>query len=309
MSVGLYITNLVAIDESRESFEVAGYLIGKWQDPRLALPAGSGADQSAEQNSIREFRMEDIWSPPIQAANSISHKTNSYSLEVDRNGNVTYVERFDAVLSNEYPLRTFPFDTQVLRLEFQPFRSTASGIEFAAQPLPSTGIDPDQHTDLASWRMMDIRYTNEKVATGGAFPETHEALFQIVVKRRFGFYIWKIFLPLLMMTIIPLIVFWIDVKEFDWQLKIPMTMLLSMVAFEFAIARDLPKIGYVTFLDAVFLVSFAFCFLCTFEIAIVFLMQQRGLRPLAEKIHAAGRWAYPLAYFGSLVILALFFLI
>jgi hypothetical protein len=40
VSVGLYVTNLVAIDETRETFEVGGYLIGVWQDPRLALPVG-----------------------------------------------------------------------------------------------------------------------------------------------------------------------------------------------------------------------------------------------------------------------------
>lgn len=63
-------------------------------------------------------------------------------------------------------------------------------------------------------------------------PASREALFQIVIERRSGFYFWKVFLPLLMLTMIPTAVFWIDVKEFDWLLKIPMTMLLSMVAFE-----------------------------------------------------------------------------
>jgi len=88
-------------------------------------------------------------------------------------------------------------------------------------------------------------------------PTAREALFQIAIERRSGFYVWKIFLPLLMLTMIPVVVFWIDVKEFYWLVKVPMTMLLSMVAFEFAIARDLPKIGYVTFLDTVFLASFS----------------------------------------------------
>src|SRR5271155_3203448 len=37
VSVGLYVTNFVAIDETRETFEVGGYLIGRWNDPRLAL--------------------------------------------------------------------------------------------------------------------------------------------------------------------------------------------------------------------------------------------------------------------------------
>jgi hypothetical protein len=107
---------------------------------------------------------------------------------------------------------------------------------------------------------------------------------------------------------VPMVVFWIDVSQFDWILKIPMTMLLSMVAFGFTIARDLPRIGYLTYLDTVFLASFTFCFLCIFEITAVFLLQQHGRRPLAVKLHTAGKWAYPLAYFGLVFFLAIGFL-
>jgi Neurotransmitter-gated ion-channel ligand binding domain len=318
VSIGLYVTNLVAIDETRENFEVGGYLTGKWQDPRLILTASptSGDQTSADRSSdrgnqgktTRSFRVEDLWTPPIEAANSVSHKTNSYSLEADANGTVTYVERFDAVLSNNYELRKFPFDTQVLQFEFQPFLSAVSDIRFAAQALPFTGISPEQHTELAAWRIKDLRYTAEKVTSDRFVPAAREALFQIVIERRSGFYLWKIFLPLMLLTMIPTLVFWIDVKEFDWILKVPMTMLLSMVAFEFAIARDLPRIGYVTFLDAVFLASFAFCVLCIVEITLVFLMQKAGRRNPAVKLHLAGRWAYPLAYFVVLLFLAICFL-
>ncbi len=97
VSLGLYITNFVAIDETRESFEVAGYLTGKWQDPRLILPAGS-VNPSNPQQPPRTFRIDELWTPPIEAANSINHKTNAYSMEVDRAGIVTYTERFDAIL-------------------------------------------------------------------------------------------------------------------------------------------------------------------------------------------------------------------
>jgi hypothetical protein len=308
VSVGLYITNLVSIDETRESFEVGGYLTAKWNDPRLALAADPISGNPDQEQINRHYRAEDIWTPPIQAANSISHSTRSGLLEVDRNGEVTYTESFDAVLSNDFALRKFPFDTQVLRFEFQPFLSASSGIRFAAQALPSTGMSPEQHTELAAWRVKDLQYSAEKMGGRGIIPETREALFQIVIERRSGFYVWKILLPLLLMTMIPSVVFWMDVKEFDWTLKVPMTMLLSMVALEFAVARDLPRIGYVTFLDALFLASYFFCFLCILEITVVFLMQERGRRPAAEKLHRAGRWGYPLAYFLLLAVLALSFL-
>jgi len=302
VSVGLYITNLAAIDESRESFEVGGILSGTWHDPRLV------SDPGEQQDKPREFRLEDLWTPAIEAANAISHKTNQYSLVADKDGTVTYRERFDAVYSNSFVLREFPFDTQVLRFEYQPFVTSASQFQFAPQALPGTGISPEDNAALAGWRLQGVTYTADRL-TGMPFqPDTHEALFQIVAKRRSGFYIWKIFLPLIMITMIPVIVFWIDVKEFDWILKIPMTMLLSMVAFAFTITRDLPKIGYLTFFDSVLLLSFTFCFFGIFEILFVYLLQKHGRRPLAVRLHNAGRWAYPTAYFAVVLVLAICFL-
>jgi hypothetical protein len=305
VSVGLYVTNFVAIDETRESFEVGGYLTAKWRDPRLAL----SVDPSDEvQTTPRTFRLEELWTPSIASTNSISHKTKQYYLAADRNGLVTYVENFDADISNSFVLRKFPFDTQDLRFEIHPFISAAAEIRFAPQPLPSTGISPEQHTELAAWQIQDVSYTREKMTGDPDVPAAKGATFHIVVKRRSGFYIWKIFVPLMMMTMIPMVVFWIDVSQFDWLLKIPMTMLLSMVAFGFTISRDLPRIGYLTYLDAVFLASFTFCFLCIFEIATVFLLQNCGRRPLAVGLHTKGKWAYPLAYFGMIFVLAIGFL-
>jgi hypothetical protein len=304
VSVGLYITNLVAIDETRESFEVGGYLTARWLDARLALPK----DQ-ADARATRNFRVEELWTPAIEAANSISHKTSQYFLAADRNGTVTYIERFEAVLSSEYDLRKFPFDIQELQFEIQPFLSAASEIRFAPQPLAFSGISPEQHTELAAWQFKDLQYSAEKVTHVPSFPAGNEALFQLMVTRRSGFYIWKAFVPLLLMTLIPAVVFWIDVAQFDWVLKIPMTMLLAMVALQFTIARDLPRIGYMTLLDAVFLASFTFCFLCIVEITVVFLLQLRGRRELAVKLHRAGKWAYPLSYFCLLGLLSICFLV
>jgi neurotransmitter-gated ion-channel len=301
VSVGLYITNFIAIDETRENFEVGGYLTLKWMDPRLALPAGESSAPP------RSFRLDQLWTPAIESANSISHRTAQYFLEADNTGTVTYTEKFVGELSNAYELRKFPFDTQELRFEFHPFLSAAREIQFAPRPLPSA-INPEQHTELAAWTIEDLLYTTDNVTADGAIPEGSGASFQIIVRRRSGFYVWKIFVPLLLMTLIPMVVFWIDVAQFDWLLKIPMTMLLSMVAFEFAIARDLPRIGYLTLLDAVFLAGFTFCFLCIFEIATVFLLQERGKRPLAVKLHRAGRWGYPAVYFTLLLVLAIAFL-
>lgn len=305
VSMGLYITDLVDIDETRENFELVGYRTAKWHDPRLAIPAGVDADAQAK---TRTFRMGDIWTPPIEAANSVSHKVKSYLIEADNNGNITLIERFDDVFSNTYALKKFPFDTQVLQVEFEPFLSAVSQIEFSPSALPETGFKPGGHVEVAAWRVKNMGYTTKTVAGDGDIPSSREVLFQITVQRQAGFYLWKIFLPVAIMSLIPMVVFWIDPKEFDWLLKVPMMMLLSMVAFEFAIVRDLPRIGYITFLDAVIVTSFAFFFLIMIEIPTAYLSQRGIHRPRVVKIHAAGRWAYPLAYFTIMLILAISFL-
>jgi hypothetical protein len=44
------------------------------------------------------------------------------------------------------------------------------------------------------------------------------------------------------------------------------------------------------------------------EITTVYVLQKYGMRPAAVAIHSAGRWAYPLAYFGVISMLAIGFL-
>jgi hypothetical protein len=302
VAVALYVTDFVAIDETKETFEVSGYLTARWKDPRLALPIGA-TDQKK-----RVYRLDEIWAPSIESANTISHKSMQYWLTSDKDGVVTYVERFDSIVSNNFDFRRFPFDTQLLRLEFHTFFTSDEDVRFAPQPLPSTGISRDRDTELSGWTSEEVKYTVDKASGGLNLPSTNEAVFQISMKRRSGFYIWKILVPLVMLALIPGVVFWIDVEMFDWLLKIPMTMMLSMVAFEFTIARDLPRIGYISFLDAVFLASFTLCFLCIFEILVVFLLQKHGNRGLAVKLHGLGRWVYPLTYLMVIALITLGFL-
>jgi hypothetical protein len=59
----------------------------------------------------------------------------------------------------------------------------------------------------------------------------------------------------------------------------------------------------------VFVTGFALCFLCILEILTVYLIHKRGLPQRAARIHASGRWLYPLSYFGLVALLALIFLL
>jgi hypothetical protein len=228
-------------------------------------------------------------------------------LKVDPTGLVQYTERFDADLSNDFWLSRFPFDQQILRVVLSPFLSKKMNIPFASEDLGS-GVSEEPYAGLSAWTIKDLTYVPALIPSYRITSQIPEAHFNIAVTRRAGFYIWKVFLPMIVMTIIPWSVFWVDTKEFDWQMKIPIATMLALVAFEFAIARDLPRVPYVTFLDAVFLTCFIFVFRCILEIVSVHAMVRANLRPLADKIHWHARWAVPLGdVFTLLILIPIFF--
>jgi hypothetical protein len=46
VKVGLFLTNLIDVDEVKELFHISGYLFMTWKDPRLAFsPAGGATDR------------------------------------------------------------------------------------------------------------------------------------------------------------------------------------------------------------------------------------------------------------------------
>jgi hypothetical protein len=301
VAVGLYMTNLALVEETREQFQVEGYLTLQWHDPRLVL-TGSRAN-----GALRTFDVEEIWTPPIEAANLISHRRGLFVLQANDNGDVKYVERADVTVSTSYSLRDFPFDTQLLDLRIEPFLPSASEVRFASQPLAWTGHDSEGEAGLAAWDIHGLRYSTINVPPKGDMPSRPQALFQVEIKRRTFFYLFKIILPMMLMAAIPWTVFWFDVKDFAGEMGVPLSIVLSMVAFQLAVSRDLPRVAYVTFLDALFLTSFIFTFLCIAEVAIAYIVQSHNRLPQAVKLHRIARWAFPLAYFSLLVLLILIY--
>ena len=296
---GLDVTALSAINEAGEFFEIEGFLTMAWRDDRLELNEDEGP-------AYRHFTQEEIWTPPVEMVNAINYRRYSYMMTADRSGMVTYVERFHAQLSESFALEEFPFDQQRLRVVIHPFLAPESSIVFATEDTGSA-ISRESYARLAAWSIDDMTYVPGTVSVYSRVPQSVEARFDINVSRRSGFYIWKVFLPMIVMTIIPWSVFWVDVKELDWQMKIPIATMLALVAFEFAVARDLPRVPYVTFLDAVFLTSFMFVFVSIVEIVVVYHLPRAGWREHATRIHWHARWAVPLAYVSLLLILILIF--
>ena len=70
-------------------------------------------------------------------------------------------------------------------------------------------------------------------------------------------------------------VFWIDPSDLGPQFSIAVTSMLTLIAYRFAIESNIPKLPYLTRLDAFILMGTLLVFLSLIEVIIVTTMAKR----------------------------------
>jgi hypothetical protein len=304
VSVALHVLNLSNIDEVTERFQLTGYLIVQWRDPRLTYQRSGPADR------FRLLSPDSVWRPKLVMINVVAPRhTYEEALRVDPDGSMNYAEHFDAVLTSTFRLKAFPFDTQKLEVIIHPFTVQQPFVTFVANPLPVwTAVEFNTYSSLESWQFKSIAF--EIGIAGSQFGKDTmaETRFEIAVERSYGFYLWKVFLPLLLMVIVSWSVFWFDPPEVSSQVQIAVTSILTIIAFALAISLTLPRVPYLTFADAFFLTCYIFAFVAMVELTAVHIAYRNERRRLATRIRQTARWLVPCAFVVINSILIVHFL-
>jgi hypothetical protein len=302
VAIALEIENIPQIDEVAEQFGVDGDLLASWNDPRLAYIAAQPSDPD------RIYQLGTIWMPSLDMFNGVSPRDKRYqSLTVSPDGTVHYAERFHANLSSRFMLRRFPFDSQLLTIHICPFVNDL-GVEILTVASGESAVRAEQsaYNSLAQWQVGAI---SARTGTFRQFKkQASEVVFSIEVTRHYGFYIWKVFLPLLLMVFLSWAVFWVDPFDLSNQVEIAVTTILTVIAFAFAISATMPRVPYITFIDAFFLTCYVFVFIAVVELMTVHYTHRRRGPDASKRIRHVSRWLVPAAYFVTLTVLILDFL-
>lgn len=300
VKVGLFLTNLIDVDEVRELFQISGYLFMTWKDPRLAFStAGAAAERS--------YNPDSIWIPRVLMINATTRREKiTINIRGDPDGTIHYLEMFQAQLTTSLYLESFPFDTESLEVFVVPFldeRDTMM-LEYDKQV---AGVGSEPFVELAQWKILGVQGAAQRHAIGATGKETSEIEIDVVVQRRYAYYIWKVFLPLLAMVAIAYSAFWIKTSDYYTQISITLTAVLTEIAFLFAISSSLPKVPYLTFIDAFFLMSFGFSCACIVELVAVHQITERNQSDSAARVRVIARILYPVIYVAVLIVVALVF--
>ena len=233
-------------------------------------------------NRISEFLIQPV------------HKDNYYDEGVgeddweyfENDSEIIYKSTSTIKFKNKYNLKTFPFDVQKLSIFL---RNDLSDL-YEYRSLVSTwtykkALEFKLENSIQGWDIKDfvMRYKIYEDPNDYLYKDGFELIFEI--ERKSGYYIFKIILPILLILSICWSSVWINPKELESRLTITIVCLLSLIAYNFVIDSDLPKLEYLTIMDYIILISYFYATIPNFLSIICFeLIKMKKTKPLSLKI-------------------------
>ena len=149
--------------------------------------------------------------------------------------------------------------------------------------------------EILEWKIVDTysNYYNEVDPVNSYVSSGVELVFEI--ERNFQNYIFKVIFPIILILLVSWSVFWVHPKELESKLTITIVCLLSLIAYNFVIDKDLPKLSYLTILDYIVLLSYVFATIPNF-ISIYSFEKHRKKQPIWQIVDRKSRIYGPLIY-------------
>ena len=306
VDTALRVIEVTDIDVRRGQFRFRGYVDFAWCDRRLAFePAEAGVDARVFVGAAALEALGEMWNPDLALANEVSGiEVTKRELTIRSDGRIRVRGLFAAHLAANFDLRRFPFDSQVLPIQVESFSWNDDVLLFRVD---AEGIGARRNFELAEWAIGTVKGRVERIAASRG--DQHFSRFQVdvAIARRPGFYLWKAVLPLLLIVGVSWAVFWIP-EGVGGRIRLSATVLLTIVAYQFAISSDLPKVAYVNLFSAFTTVSFVTVVLTILVNLAVFRRQERGDEAAVERSDRFSRWLIPVLYLAAVASVGVVYL-
>ncbi len=299
VEVGFDLISISKISELDETFDIDGFLYLRWKDERLAVPGPAAA-------APREVKLGDVWRPHIAIFNARNDRTVPHARVLAwPDGRVLYRERFGATVISDMDLRRFPLDTQILQVDVSPFAYDESTLRLRVGP---NLVGHYAGIRLDSWNIGKTsgRTIPSRLDSDGM--KYSRVAFETTLKRKHGFYIWKVFLPLLLIVGMSWTLFWLEPQNVNVSLSVGATSMLAAIAVNFAVASSLPRISYMTLMDAFIFACYTAIFLSLVVDVRVWCLHRRGEDEAARRTDRLCRWAFPAGFGVVCAVLIVWFL-
>ena len=170
-------------------------------------------------------------------------------------------------VKNYFNLRSFPFDKQVLKYKIVGDNWDLTKLQLYPQQFTYETLNNFmKKDDIPGWSKE--RYNLEKFFHRDTVDPLNFGrdgiLINIELERKHGYYIFKVILPIVLILFVCWSAVWISHREIEARLTITIVCLLSLIAYNFVIDEELPKLEYLTVMDWIVLTSYVYATLPNF---------------------------------------------
>ncbi|MEZ4581615.1 MAG: hypothetical protein R3A10_08250 [Caldilineaceae bacterium] len=305
VTVALRIDQVTDVDQVAENYSVVANMQMEWRDPKLAF---SPDECQCRQKLLRSDRVItdyltrnniNEWPASYIYNQQGGRNVQSQLLAIEPDGSATYFERATATLqAPDFNFRRFPFDTQQFYVRVQ---SIFEEEYFTFVPdAARSGFGPQLGEE--QWIFSNDNFTTSSITVNGR----SQAVFAFTTHRHLNFYIFRIFVPVLLIILVSWVTFFLH--DYGRRIEVASGNLLLFIAYNFTIANDLPRIGYLTFMDFILISTFVITGFVVILNVIFRRMESNGKGDLLARWDRILVWAYPLLYlFGGLIVYCVFF--
>lgn len=227
----------------------------RWHDPELGFQPDPGGDPFRVYRGdafLRYVRDHNARWPRFILFNQQGRRFSQDTVVlITSDGKAFYLERFTATLQAPYfHFSKFPFDSQDFFTDIDLLAPEPAYVFSDLEGYSGLG----ELLGLEEW---DVTHFDTSIST------THQTLgyessrfrFHLHAKRRTEYYQIRIFVPICIIVAISWIISFL--KDYKKRVDIAAGNLLLFIAFNFVVSSDLPRLSYLTFMNAILFTAFA----------------------------------------------------
>jgi hypothetical protein len=304
VNVGLKVNQITGIDQKAENFGAVVTMIMEWNEPALAVPPGKQAPQETMYEGANFIRLmserELLW--PVISFYNVQGRVayQNRVVVVDHTGKVRYFARFTATFqAPDFDFSHFPLDHQGFYLKLDSLRPLDQVVFKSIPGFSGLGNSLGEEEWILENAHSEVTTHTELEFAASRFVLSFSGV------RHLNYYVVRILIPILIIILVSWFTFFL--KDYSKRIDLASGNLLLFIAFNFTIANDLPRLGYLTLMDTFLLAAFTITGFVVLANVMLRRLQRNGRDALANKLDILGIWGYPLIYLGGGLLMVLLF--
>lgn len=200
--------------------------------------------------------------------------------EDEKRFGIAYYEtrkKYSGTIFDFYDFRKFPFDEQILRVSLLPDSNENQSYNvdleqrFTGYNVQQTNLENFNEVSAASdeWNYTEAWAESETFYNPMTDQRMPYLVYDYLAERKAGYYVYKLIIPIVFLILLSWVTFFIKVNELNSRVTISIVCFLSLIAYNFVVDDNLPKLNYLTFMDKFILVSYIFSGIPTIQTVFV----------------------------------------